>query len=543
VIAVLATMAIAVAVIFRPGPNDLDRADELATKADAVVGAGPTADVSSPRLASATPAPAPATTEERASIAVLPFVNMSSDAEQEYFSDGLSEELLNQLAQIEDLRVIGRTSSFAFKGQAADLRAVGRTLGVSHFLEGSVRKSGDTLRIVAQLIDASDGSYVWSDTYDRDLVDVFAVQEEIARTVAAELSLTLNVAPAAADYGGAESFEAYDHYLRGRAHASRFEKDELELGIEKFRQALAIEPEYGLAWSALANAAQLLAVLEISRTAELLALQEDAISRALAAAPDRWEVHAQYANLLWQRHDWVGAARAWAEARRLAPPGAPEFSADYGDDFLVQVGRAREGRDALLAARAADPLAPLVSSDTVVALQLAGDFEAASAEYARCKGLPDCIGVAFFHLALLLHVGDRDAVIDLLNDYQTNQPEERAVIEKLARVWDSPAESLALLRTLPDDPAIAGPHILRRFAILAAHYGDGDLALALLREDYFERDGYVAASLWMPQMSKVRRTPEFNRLVRDLGLYDHWRDSGEWGDFCRPLSRDDFECS
>src|SRR5262249_17978517 len=135
------------------------------------------------------------------SLAVLPFVNMSDDKEQEYFSDGLSEELLNQLAQIKNLRVAGRTSSFGFKGKNDALRVLAQALGVNHLLEGSVRKSGDQLRITAQLINAADGSHLWSQTYDRELKDVFKVQEDIAKDVAQQLSITLGVAETARPVG------------------------------------------------------------------------------------------------------------------------------------------------------------------------------------------------------------------------------------------------------------------------------------------------------------------------------------------------------
>jgi TolB-like protein len=146
------------------------------------------------------------------SIAILPFVNMSSDREQEYFSDGLSEELLNELAQVPHLRVIGRTSSFAFKGKNEDLRTIGETLGVNHILEGSVRKSGDRLRITAQLINPVDGSHLWSGTYERMVGDVFEIQEDIARTVASALRMSIEATNL--QEGGTHNLEAYDAFLR-----------------------------------------------------------------------------------------------------------------------------------------------------------------------------------------------------------------------------------------------------------------------------------------------------------------------------------------
>src|SRR5690606_34948883 len=156
---------------------------------------------------------APSTAATDASIAVLPFVNMSSIAEQEHFADGLSEELLNRLARIEGLRVIARTSSFAYKGQSPDARDVGSRLGVAHVLEGSVRRSGEQLRVTAQLIDAAAGHHIWSETYDRSVGDVFTIQDEIAGAVAHALSVELGVRENPRDAGGTENAAAYDLFL------------------------------------------------------------------------------------------------------------------------------------------------------------------------------------------------------------------------------------------------------------------------------------------------------------------------------------------
>src|SRR5204863_10017819 len=156
------------------------------------------------------------------SIAVLPFVNMSSDKEQEYFSDGLSEELLNQLAQVPQLRVIARTSSFSFKGKDVDVAAIARALNVAHVLEGSVRKSANTLRVTAQLVRASDSSHLWSQTYDRDLTDVFKVQDEIAGKVVAALKVTLLPTQDLPKAQRTNNPEAYQQYLQGRYYLNRF---------------------------------------------------------------------------------------------------------------------------------------------------------------------------------------------------------------------------------------------------------------------------------------------------------------------------------
>ncbi len=206
----------------------------------------------SARTHSAAPATAPLAGTD-ASIAVLPFVNMSADPEQEYFSDGLSEELINQLAHIEGLRVTARTSAFSFKGKAQDLRKVGQELGVAHILEGSVRKANGRLRITTQLIDVKTGYDIWSDTFDRAANDVFAIQDEIATTVARKLGTSLGVA-GMKDYGGTRSAEAYDHLLRGLSAFGSFSRDSMLAAINEYRTALTIDPTYARAAAELAIA-------------------------------------------------------------------------------------------------------------------------------------------------------------------------------------------------------------------------------------------------------------------------------------------------
>ncbi len=183
------------------------------------------------------------------SIAVLPFVNMSSDAEQEYFSDGISEEILNALAKVKELQVAGRTSSFAFKGQNQDLRLIGATLGVDHILEGSVRKSGTTVRITAQLIQVDSGFHLWSETYDRELIDVFAIQDEIATAILKELKATLLEGEETAVKVARADPKAYEMYLLARQRLYERTEPTIEFAADLLDRAIAIDPEYAPAYA------------------------------------------------------------------------------------------------------------------------------------------------------------------------------------------------------------------------------------------------------------------------------------------------------
>ncbi len=197
------------------------------------------------------------------SIAVLPFANMSADKENEYFSDGLAEEILNLLAKIPNLKVIARTSSFSFRGKEEDIRKIAETLGVSHVLEGSVRRAGNRLRVTAQLIHAADGAHLWSERYDRDMTDVFAIQDEIGQAISEALQVRL------APRTKAVNVEAYQLYLKGQYHRNRITAESLAKAKEYFEQALAIDPNYAAAYSGLASYHYSLAAIFVKPSGEV----------------------------------------------------------------------------------------------------------------------------------------------------------------------------------------------------------------------------------------------------------------------------------
>lgn len=206
---------------------------------------------------SAKPAPAPAPAKDGPSIAVLPFTNMSGDAEQEYFSDGITEDILTDLSKVAGLLVIARNSSFAYKGKNVDIRTIGRELGVRSVLEGSIRRAGNRVRITAQLIDAGSGGHIWAERYDRDLTDIFAVQDEVTREIVSALRVTLNPTDRARlAESGTSSVEAHDLLLRGREilmgpHKSR---ENFERSIALFKQAIERDPDYAAPYAGLAMA-------------------------------------------------------------------------------------------------------------------------------------------------------------------------------------------------------------------------------------------------------------------------------------------------
>ena len=294
------------------------------------------------------------------SIAVLPFVNLSSEKEQEYFSDGIAEEILNALAQVDGLRVIGRTSSFSFKGRNEDLRTIGQRLGASNLLEGSVRKAGSRIRITAQLLEARAGSHLWSQAFDRDVTDVFAVQEEIARAVVAALRVKLLPGETTtAKERRTVNPNVYSRYLLGRHALNQANPDGWRRAVKAFEEALSLDPGYAPAWAGLAQAkAQVVGNIGGTRT-EVVQAHTSALSaaeKAVALAPDLADGYLARARVRTDiKHDWTGAAADLERALALNPSDPRAFRS-YAYSVLVPLGRIPE---AISAARKATELDPV----------------------------------------------------------------------------------------------------------------------------------------------------------------------------------------
>jgi TolB-like protein/DNA-binding winged helix-turn-helix (wHTH) protein/tetratricopeptide (TPR) repeat protein len=473
------------------------------------------------------------------SIAVLPFVNLSSDPEQEHFADGLSEELLNRLARSEGLRVIARTSSFAYKGQSPDAREVGAALGVGHVLEGSVRRSGDRLRVTAQLIDAEAGHHVWSEAYDRSFGDVFAIQDEIAGAVANALSVALGVREDPAAVGGTQNAEAYDFFVRALSVRNRNTPDDGLRAAELFREAIAKDPEFARAWAELAWALEL-AAIDSPRYADLMAQAREAVDRALALAPGMWEAHRERAFLHVFDREWEAAKRAVADARALAPPSewpcldvlVPVLGADVETYIACERGR-----------READPLSLDASGRLVIGLYEAGRDDEAYAEYERSR---DLVGNRTFieHFGLLLawRSGDPELIgthVRRIAGLMDPTPEPLA---RLVEVHADKKAALETLRISVSEPAAQFPSVQFVHALWLAHYGDEESAAEALRRGATAPESPAFDVLWMSDFAGIRRRPEFKEIVRELGLVEYWRESGDWHPLCRPRGEDDFEC-
>jgi serine/threonine protein kinase/thioredoxin-like negative regulator of GroEL len=333
-----------------------------------------------------------------ASIAVMPFVNMSSDKEQEYFSDGLSEELLNHLVRIPGLRVAARTSSFQFKGKNEDLRTVAEKLNVNSILEGSVRKEGKKVRITAQLINASDGFHMWSETYDRDLDDVFAVQEDIARAVANTLRVKLLGATTVALSVGTYNPEAYNAYLQGRYFFERRDRKSLEKALGYYEQAITLDSRYALAWAQIA----LLRANQADRG--YLPIKEGyekartAAEKALALDPNLADANLAFAWIKatydW---DWAAADASYQRALALEPGNAMVVRTAGG--LAASLGRLDEALALHRRAVELDPLSASARMNLGTYAYYAGHYDEAVAAFRNLLELDPSIPVIHHDLA------------------------------------------------------------------------------------------------------------------------------------------------
>ncbi|HZI82766.1 MAG TPA: adenylate/guanylate cyclase domain-containing protein [Casimicrobiaceae bacterium] len=351
--------------------------------------------------------------KETPSIAVLPFVNMSRDEENEYFADGLSEELLNVLAKIRGLRVASRTSAFSFKGKDVDIPTVAQKLNVATVLEGSVRKSGKRVRITAQLIEVASDSHLWSETYDRELDDIFAVQDDIAQSVVKELRTALLPEPpnasaagtaAAAEVrraatGRSHNPEAFQLYLQGKFFGERVTQADTDRAIDLFRQALAIDANFALAWAGLSHIHQLQAGYGFSQIGEGFERAREAAQSALRLAPDLAEGHIALGNVL-QGYDWnfTAAEASFRRALELAPGDANALRTTA---VLARIlGRVDEALELTHKAVALDPLSAPTHRQAAMVAVMCERFDEAAASFGLALDLAPRSGLNQAFLAI-----------------------------------------------------------------------------------------------------------------------------------------------
>ena len=478
----------------------------------------PPAALAASNATSSPAAPSTAFSPPPHSIAVLPFVNLSGDKDQEYFSEGLTEELLNALTEINELQVAGRTSAFSFQGKDSDIGAIARKLNVGAILEGSVRRSGHTVRITAQLLNAMSGFHLWSKTYDRDLGDVLKLQTEIATAVASALKVTLLGNEATKiELGGSRNPGAFDAYLRAsKAARSGQGTSSYESAIAAYTEAIRLDPDYALAFAgrslALANYAGEFA--NGTGIRELYARAEADARQALKLAPDLAEAHVALARFLASvALDFSHASDAYQRAVALAP-GDAEVLTDSGL-FAVYMGHFDVGLAAIRHAVALDPLNPQPHEALGEALFWARRYQEAAAAFGEVISLePDFKRAYGFRGAAYYWLGDLQGArssCEAQRDHWSSMWCLALTYTKLGRQADAEAEVTKLETTFGDNSAY-------QCSTIYAVWGNSAKALEWLVRAVRLPDGGVVYMKTDAFMDPLRSDTRFQAIERRLNF-------------------------
>jgi TolB-like protein/lipoprotein NlpI len=467
------------------------------------------------RSKSISPAPPIASTASEKSIAVLPFLNESGDASDEYFSDGLSEELIAALAQIADLKVIGRSSSFRFKGKNEESKIIGEKLGVSTLLEGTVRKQADHVRIVAELINAADGRELWSRTFDRAFKDIFAVQAEIAEAVAGSLELTLlGREDGSARKDSTQSVEAHNAYLQGHFYFARRNLEDYSKAVGFFDEAIRLDPDYALAYAERSEAWTWIGDLSNEKQKEAWATARSDAEKAVAIGPRLSEAHAALG--------WVRFFVEWkfdeglAELRRAKQlsPGNPTAN-DLLARVLVYLGHFQEAEQLARQAIELDPLAYTAGSNLARILFVEGKLDEANAEARNAVELqPTAASSHRWQVLIAVLRGDgetalREAELEPNAGYRRFE----LALAHYAR-GDRPAADAALTELIAQDRNFQAYQI----AEVYAWRGETEKAFEWLQIAFDNHDTGMLSLLIDPLLRGLRDDSRYNGMLAKVGL-------------------------
>lgn len=457
---------------------------------------------------------------ELSSIAVLPFEDLSPQHDQEYFCDGMTEEIIDALTRVGGFRVVARTSSFSFKGKQQDIREIGRKLNVGAVLEGSVRKFGNKLRVTAQLNSVDDGYHLWSETYERELKDVFSLQDEISQSIVNTLQVKLTNQRAPLRAKTPENLETYDLYLKGRYHWGRWRTEGAEKAQHYFQQAIAKDPGYALAYAGLADSYCWLGFFSALPPSEAMPKAKEAALKAIELDDSLADAHASlaYVKALYD-FDWPGAEKEFKRAIQLNP-GLADAHFGYGIVYLAPTGKIQDAVREMKLARDLDPLSLATNTYLGFALQLDGKTDQAVTYYQKALELDPNFDEAHYHLSGV-YIGrgkfaEASAELSAMNGppaacrRELSQARIDALQGKRAQAlevfhrWEHPANGIYVRPT--------------SMATVAAGLGDTDGTMRWLQRAYADRDGMLAYIGRDRAFAKYRTDPRFQELQRKIGL-------------------------
>jgi len=452
----------------------------------------------------------------------LPFTNLSADKEQEYFCDGMAEEIINALTHVEGLRVVARTSAFSFRGKEIDIREIGRKLNVETLLEGSVRKAGNRLRISAQLINVADGYHLWSEKYDRDMEDIFAIQDEISLAIVDKLKVKLlGQEKARLRKRYTDNIEAYNLYLQGRYFWSKRTEEDIKRAIQYFKQVIEKDPDYALAYAGMADSYNDLPTYSSFPPAETYPKAKEAAIKALEIDDTLAEAHSSLGVIRTESEwDWDGAEREFARALELNPASA---TAHHGYAYLLMlVGRFDEAIKEIKQAKELDPLSLAINRELGQIFLFARQYDQATEQsHKTIKMDPN---FTYAHLLLGLAYGQKSMYEEALAELH----KERDILGR----WDAFVEAYigvtyALMgkkgeaqQVLDDLMERSKQEYVPSYALALLYFAleKNDQGFLWLDKAYVERDVWLRYLKIDPDFDSVRSDPRFTALLKKMGL-------------------------
>ena len=452
------------------------------------------------------------------SVAVLPFINISNDPEQEYFSEGIAEEILNSLAHLNDLKVAGRTSSFQFRERGFDLRRVGHRLGVHTVLEGSVRKQGNRLRVTVQLVSVEDGFHLWSEKYDRQMDDIFAIQDEIALSVTEKLKITLLENEKENIKAKTENKEAYDYYLKGRFYWNR-RGTGLKKGLDFFLKAIELDPNFSLAHSAIAETYALFAFHSILPPHQVIPKARQAAERAIELSPSRIEPYSVLAYITaFYDWNWAGAKRQFEKAFAI--------NSDYAVahywycNFLTWVERDFAGAET--EARKAMQLEPLLahSDATLASVYIcSGKFEEARILSEKAIELDTGSFLSYCSHSMALHgLGRNDEAIQTIKLGADVSKRHQYALLILSWLYGAADNVLAAEKILEELSMRSETEYISGLSVAVAAYASKkyDMAIEYLERAFEERASLLISISGYPFLSFIKTDPKFQSFLQRM---------------------------
>ena len=456
------------------------------------------------------------TKELEKSVAVLPFQNLSNDPEQEYFSDGLVEEILDRLCRISELKVISRTSSARYKNTNLSIKEIAAALGASAIMEGSVQKNDNNIRISVQLIDAKTDTHLWSKIFNQDYADIFSLYSEVAQAVASEMQAAVTPEEKKLiDKSPTTDMTAYDYYLKGIFYSNKLNEKDLEISMQYFEQAKKIDPEFALAYAGIARVWICRQQIGIVKVSEAAPKSEEAIMRALELDNTQSEVQRTLGGRrVWTDWDWEGGEESFRKAIKLNPNNALAYSS-YSH-LLNILGRPDEAMEQIKIALELDPLNPQIRAFYGIDLMFVHRFDDAVTAFREALELSPAHGVALSNLDLALHLAGREQEVLEALRLKFKDPIFLEIVEE-----NFPTGGYALVMRKIGELRVERLNTVCirsiDIAIPYARAGDVDKAIYWLEKAYEEHEPNLPYLL-VPDYDILRDDPRFQNLARKMNL-------------------------